>query len=179
VKQAGGLPPTFSGGLSSVLGRVRQKMHEMLSRDTVPAYLDKNAVRLLNQARKEFSQLELNRKLAVDLGDTIIFGVWESDATLGGLEVLLRWLGIETNRTGPIVEFRKAALGAVEVQDLLDDMGRANLPGLEVLLAESANLEREKWDGFVPLELLQASLAGREIDIAMPQAWAAKASKQL
>jgi ATP-dependent helicase Lhr and Lhr-like helicase len=177
VQQAGGKPPLFSYRSSAVHGRVRERMREIYLDDRLPKYLDAGAAHLLGQGRDAFRQFKLDELSLIEMGGGAILAVWASDAVVEGLCALLRWLGVDATHDGPLIEVSADALRGVAAEDLLSDLARAELPDLDAMLADAANLEREKWDAWVPHHLLCKGLEGRHLDLVGAKDWRTQFAK--
>lgn len=159
---AGGLPPRFEGGGFDVHGRIREKMFELYSTESIPIYLDETGKQLLSEGRKEFKQQGLvNRSLIVSGGEMRLFP-WSGDRVLNTLALQFSALDVDASTNGIAIEVRGAS--KEKVQAALTRIVSGDVPrGLELAGLVENKLE-EKYDWALSPELLCADYASRHLD---------------
>lgn len=163
-----GRPPRFHGGGWPVDGEVRRKMLDVYLSSGVPAYLDGTAVKLLDCARRSFSEAGLREKLIIEQnGDTLLF-CWASDQVRYTLQALMAHLGCH-------VELWAVALRAhkVATREITEHLRQAIELDLEPasLAAELSNKLLCKFDRYLSEALLAEDYASRMLDLASARAY--------
>ena len=162
---AGGAPPLFSGGAGRTHTRVRQRMRQLLESNEQPAYLDDVARRFLAEARASYKARNLTSTYALDQGHEVLLLTWLGDAANEAIACLLRCSGFVTSPAGPGVEVLKGQATLEDIVDVLFDVGLDDTPPLDMLLADTRNLLREKWDWALPDRLLRESYGSTHLDL--------------
>ncbi len=171
VRAGGGTPPLFAGGAGRVHTRVRQRMRQLLESAEVPPYLDEVARRFLKESRANYAARGLAQAHTLDQGPELLLLTWLGDSTNEALACLLRRRGLLATPSGPGVEVLKGRHTAEEVLDMLLDAGIDDAPALDLLLADTKNLQREKWDWALPDRLLRKTYASLNLDLDEALAW--------
>lgn len=171
VRDRGGAPPDFNGGTGRTHTRVRQRMRQLLEGSDVPAYLDEVARRFLQEARANYAQRGLAREILIDQGREGLLVTWLGDGANEALACLLRCHGFKANADGPGVSVTKGNRSASGIVDALVDAADGDPPAVEVLLADVANLQREKWDWALPDGLLRRAYASRYLNVEEAVEW--------
>jgi ATP-dependent helicase Lhr and Lhr-like helicase len=96
---------------------------------------------------------------------------WLGDSANEALACLLQRRGLLATPAGPGVEIHRGRLGADEVVDMLIDAAVDDTPPLDVLLADTRNLQREKWDWALPDRLLRKAYASLNLDLEEALGW--------
>lgn len=171
VRAAGGVPPVFSGGGGRTHTRVRQRMRELLESEDTPPYLDEVARRFLHEARTNYKARDLSQTYLLDQGAEVLVLTWLGDASNEALACLLQRRGFTASPSGPGVEVQKGESTVEDVKDVLFDAGVDETPPLEMLLADTKNLAREKWDWTLPESLLRETYASLHLDVEAALEW--------
>ena len=162
VPAAGGRPPRFSGAAALVHDRVREEMLRTYTGRAMSAYLDATARALLEEARDTFHSLALaERRLLPSGRDTLLFP-WVGDRATGTLALQLRARGLSVATFGPVLEVTGASPG--EVRWHLESLRAAGPADARALAAVVAARRAEKYDGYLPEDLLCAGYASRDLD---------------
>lgn len=150
--------PRFEGTEAGALhDTVVAKMREVLCNTSVPVFLDKIAVAHLTEGRDAFKAVGLCERHVVVDDDTMFLFPWRGTATLDALRLALRRFKIAVT-PAPIclmvsVRQEEQLRGALRA---LADEGE---PNGETLAQFDDNLDRAKFDGFVPRDLLRNAAA--------------------
>lgn len=166
----GGAPPLFSGGVGRIHTRVRQRMRQLLESEDVPPYLDPVAKGLLAEGRATYRRRNLAVVRELDQGQQVLLLTWLGDATNEAIACLLRQRGFVATPAGPGVEVLKGK-ASTPVLQALRDAGREALPPLDILLADTKNLQREKWDWALPSRLLRRAYGSMYLDLDEALRW--------
>lgn len=172
-RSRGGVPPVFNGERGRVHTKVRQRMYELLLSDHMPVYLDSLAARFLIQARSFFAKKNLKDAKYIDQGGQFTLLTWLGDNSNEALCCLLASHGFTATAFGPTVEVQKKGSSTAKVLDLLKKAGLGRAPNIDLLLSNSSNLQRAKWDWALPPTLLRKSYASLYLDLPEAMGWAA------
>jgi ATP-dependent Lhr-like helicase len=171
VPSRGGSPPLFSGGSGRTHTKVRYRMRQLLESADVPIYLDDVAKRFLAEARRNYARRNLSCEAIVDQGDTLLLLTWLGDAANEAIACMLSCHGFPANAAGPGVEVRKGQRTIPEFFEALCDLADKEVPELDILLADTKNLQREKWDWALSDWLLRKTYASLYLDLDEAMAW--------
>lgn len=171
VRTSGGVPPLFSGGAGRTHTKVRQRMRQLLESTELPPYIDEGAKRFLAQARVNYANRALSKTFVVDQGAEVLLLTWLGDAANEALACLLQQRGLLATLAGPGVEVIKGQHTVEDVLDVLLDAGLDETPPLDLLLADTKNLQREKWDWALPDRLLRKAYASLYLDLDEALEW--------
>jgi len=171
ARAGGGAPPLFSGGSGRTHTRVRQRMRQLLESSDVPPYLDEVAKRFLSEGRACYSTRGLGQVHWVDQGQELLLLTWLGDSANEALACLLQRRGFIATPGGPGVQVLKGRSTTDAVADVLFDAAVDEAPPLDMLLAETKNLQREKWDWALPDSLLRKAYASLYLDLDEALAW--------
>jgi ATP-dependent Lhr-like helicase len=168
----GGSPPLFSAGTGRVHTRVRQKMRELLESTKNPIYLDETAQRFLLEGRDAYARRNLSSVDLLDQGNETLLMTWLGDAANEALACLLNKHGFKAFAGGPAIEVHKGQRRNQNILAALSQIATQPQPPLEELLANTKNLQREKWDWALPDHLLRISYASLNLDFEEALEWA-------
>ena len=171
VRTSGGLPPPFVSGGGRVHTQVRERMRQLLEGTVVPPYLDATASRFLAEGRAGYARRSLAEAWTVNQGSEVLILTWLGDSANEALACLLRSrghsarpepLGVAVNMKGQTLD---------DLRRTLTDASESRAPTLDELLAETNNLEREKWDWALPDRLLRKTYASLHLDLEEALGW--------
>ncbi|MEV6445460.1 DEAD/DEAH box helicase [Amycolatopsis sp. NPDC051716] len=148
----GGKPPHLgdSGGL--VHSEVRAKMRTLLEGDHVPAYLDRQSRTLLEQARREYTTLELDsHPVIIDGSDTLLFP-WTGDRQLHTLAVIFNATGMEAAVDSAAL--RLVGTASAAALTALRKVAKGLAPDAHELARKVESKATEKFDSWLSEELL-------------------------
>jgi ATP-dependent Lhr-like helicase len=159
TRTSGGVPPLFSGGGGRVDTRIRQRMRQLLEETSMPSFLDEAASMFLTEARGNYKRFDLKNTCTLDFGREAFLLTWLGDAGNEALACMLMAHGLEAVASGLGVEIQKNSRSMKEILNVIIHIPfNENIP-LDLLLAKSQNLYREKWDWVLPEHLLHKSYA--------------------
>lgn len=171
-KARGGAKPVFVGGAGRVHSRVRAKMRELLEGNMVPTFLNSTARHFLEEARGVYRMRGLAQTPVLDDGSTWYLLTWLGDPGNEALACLLTRVGWVAAVAGPGLELQKGGRDRNDLMNALCRVAREPVPELDELLADVANLQREKWDHALTPSLLRKSYASLYLDVDEARAWA-------
>ena len=172
VRAGGGAPPEFSVGTGRTHTRVYQRMRRILECSNVPPFLDEVARRFLAEGRACYERRNLANVLAVDQGAEVMLLTWLGDSANEALACILRGRRFKANVAGPGITVAKGKYTMERIVDALIDAAVDELQPLELLLADTKNLHREKWDWALPDALLRRAYARQYMNIDEALSWA-------
>jgi ATP-dependent helicase Lhr and Lhr-like helicase len=156
----GELPRIFGAGLP-VHRRVREATRTVLAGSDMPAWLDATARSLLDDARRQYQALQLDRNWLVAEGHKVYLFLWEGDRLQEALVVLLQHLGLKAGNVGICIEILKTSEELVE--KALLEIARQPCPAVDALLQREDAKDFEKWDWVLPDDLFVTSYASRAL----------------
>ena len=166
-----GRPPPFGGGGGLVHDRVVEKMKTVFSDSGWPAYLDRTAGQLLEDARSEFYRLGLDRQSVCDTGDRgCLLSTWAGTIKTSTLSLKLKSMGFKTVAHDGFLEVEDpasgqsvaTALGTIAKQTP-DDVAAQSLSGLETVMSE-------RFHRYLSPDLLHEDATSSVVDLrALPQ----------
>ncbi|BAL95135.1 DEAD/DEAH box helicase [Rubrivivax gelatinosus] len=171
ARAGGGAPPLFSGGAGRTHTQVRQRMRQLLESAEVPPYLDEVANRFLVEGRACYASRGLGQAYWVDQGSELLLLTWLGDSANEALACLLQRRGFIATPGGPGVQVLKGRSTTEAVVSVLFDAAVDEAPPLDMLLAKTKNLQREKWDWALPDPLLRKAYASLYLNMGEALAW--------
>lgn len=172
VRAPGGTPPTFSGGVGRIHTKVRRRMRQLMESQEIPPYLDEVAIRFLSEARVNYAARDLSKNFVVEHGREVFLLTWLGDPANEAIACLLQRRGFRASAGGPGVEVLKNANSDVaDIVDVLVDAASEESPPLDLLLKDTRNLQREKWDWALPDALLRKAYASVNLNLDEALEW--------
>ncbi|MFN7951357.1 MAG: hypothetical protein U0610_06510 [bacterium] len=138
-------------------------MRRILSGERSPQYLDSTASRLLAQAQTTYRDHALARETVVaDGSDTLVFP-WAGDRVIHTLMVALADRGLDVTSVGLALSVTDSSPEVVRAASraLLD----AGPPEAVSIARRVQNQVEEKYDQFLPADLLAVDYASRALDV--------------
>lgn len=180
----GGIPPLFGGGSLSVHTVVRQEMLKIFIErdyridvdDQSIDYINPNAKELFNESVENFYQLGLDSNWLIETSSTVYIFTWLGDKANNALVVLLTLSGYMVGNDGGVIDIRKSAndedkISAAEIQRCLKRILRQGLPTAEQLAKQVPLKSLEKFDDFLPENLLCLSYSAIAFDLDELKQW--------
>lgn len=159
IEEAGD-PPMFDSEGSQTHRGIRQEMLRILSSEETVPYMNTTGHQMLGQARAAFRTLG-NSPLLVYQGVSRLL-LWESDATVLTIALLLQRRGVHVERWDNLLSIDSHSL--FELKNLLHEISEGAIPSLASLLPEREDLYIGKWDWALPDSLLQKNYASIKLD---------------
>jgi ATP-dependent Lhr-like helicase len=163
VSSAGGHPPRFTGTGARVHNRVRREMLRLYQSAIMPTYLDSNAAELLTEGRQNFVRYRLDENQLLQFGDDTYIFIWEGDRILDTVVALLGAAELSATRDGLALSVAK--ISPVEVAAHLMTLLAGPAPDPVEVASRVCNKLVEKFDVWLPDELLVAEYAARSLDV--------------
>jgi ATP-dependent Lhr-like helicase len=168
--------PRFEGAEAGALHDiVVARMRDILRDTTEYPFLDQRAARHLSEGRNTFEKKQLGQRCVAVDDDTIFLFPWRGSAALDAVRLALHKFQLS------VTSAPSCLMIPAKDADLLQEALRSLSQDTEVDGAELAqfddNLERAKYDGFIPRDLLrQAAAIDRLQACAVPEICGALAS---
>ena len=162
---SGGTLPGFDGGNGAVIhDRVRQEMRNILRTNEPVAFLDKMAQKFLQEARDTYQRLNLDDCFVRSNGNQIQLFLWKGDRVQDTLVLMLHTKGLRGLNEGICVTIANTT--EADVSRILGELVRAEPMDAKALAATVRAKAREKWDSLLPEDLLNATFASENLDVA-------------
>lgn len=151
------------GGMAEVHPRVDRAVRDLLRSDAVPPYLDPSAAKMLADARALAGESGALDGDLIDDGPRVAWFPWlgsRVDRTLRGLGVYVAGMKVRDPALGLTFDGATAADVRAAYRAILDAP-----PSAESLAARFPDLAREKYDAYLPDDLLARSFALDGLDL--------------
>jgi ATP-dependent Lhr-like helicase len=158
----GKLPRTGGQGLP-VHTKVREEMRAVLASQHTPVWLDANARSLLQEARRQYLSLKLDREFCVVEGDTVYLFVWQGDVVQNSLAALLNHQGQQARNEGICITVKHTSV--TMVTRAIAQVAAQPCPTSAQLFKRKDVQNTEKWDWVLPDELFLAGHTSRALDL--------------
>lgn len=176
-KTKGGKPPKFGGEGMSIHNRVRREMFQILSEGDYRIsigehkvdFIDPQAKALFDEAVNYFQQANLANICVVQQGKTTCIFTWMGDKVINTLVALLNKNGFEVGAFGGVIEVEKS--NVEEVKRFLSLLNAESLPSESDLAASVEEKNIEKFDEYLPNDLLNFGYGSRAFNIADTKSW--------
>ncbi|MDV6320128.1 DEAD/DEAH box helicase [Chromohalobacter sp. HP20-39] len=160
---SGGVPPLFGRGAGMVRREVRQRMRQLYMEGEAPGFLNRGAQRLFGQGGNFFREMALDRTCLLQEGGQVLILPWESDLVLNTLALLLRQRGLMVEREGLAVSVQDCR--SEELPPLFASILASPPASVDELAGLAENKQVEKYDEYLPEELLCSEFAARMLDL--------------
>jgi ATP-dependent Lhr-like helicase len=158
----GGKPPKFGGGGPAVSATVREAMVRVFESEDVPAYLDRDAVEMLAQARATWSRHCLSDAGMIQWESDTFLLPWVGDEVLWAMTLALRRAGLDAEPEGPLLNVLD--IDSEPLRDRMSEILGDPTPTALDLARAVENRAVEKWDWALGTELSVSSYARRFLD---------------
>lgn len=164
LSKAAGLPLSGVGGL--VHDAVREEMFRIYLTGAVPQCLDKQAMENFERGRDFFFNYGLDRKVMVTGPSGLALFPWKGDRVLDTVVLMLNRASIAASRTSSHIELEYASMDNLKtaVASILMQGRTGNFDTVS-LLKKVKNLNWEKFNCYLPLELKYITYAHTHLDI--------------
>lgn len=157
IPAGSGVPPLFGGQAGNLHDIVAAEMRRIYECEDVPPFLDATARDLLAEARHAFHEFGLTRAAMVEFdGDSFLFP-WSGTIACSTLMLALKQAGLPASTRGIIIEIDRTRLDSI--RETIKSLATSAAPDPIQLASQVANLEREKYDRFLPRHLLTVGFA--------------------
>lgn len=154
--------PRFSGHIGGVDSVVMRRMKHILSEDSGYPYLNDSAARLLGVARESFHGALLDRHDAITTLHGIEWFPWEGSRVLRTLELCAKAAGLTTERDNFCVRYRNLSVSEFAAHRASISAGKFDSKRLVELVVD---VEQDRFDEYVPSELLRIAFASERLDL--------------
>ena len=154
----------FGGDIGRIHDRVRQEMYQVYLDKNIPDYLDPQARDLLQEARENFTRLELSHKRMFLYNGRIYIIFWVGDRILNTLVAMLKSKGMDADRDKYCISVKDS--NQEKILACMRDLVFGCLPDVYNLakLIPFEEKVRNKYDRFLTPELLNADYATSHFD---------------
>lgn len=175
--KGGGNPPNFGGGGMSTHARVRQEMFKILCNgdyridvgDKKVDFIDEGARQLFEEGLETFNKYHLHSESITNHnGDTYILS-WHSDKVVNTLATLLINQGFQVEVYAGVIGVLKTQ--SSQVEDVIKSLSTAPLPTAYELAKSVPDRMIEKFDEYLPDELLAVGYGARMFDVEGLREW--------
>lgn len=176
-KTKGGKPPKFGGEGMSIHNKVRQEMFKILCEGDYRIsvgnhkvdFIDGKAKELFDEAVDYFNHTNLKQISIIQHGNSTCIFTWMGDKVINTLVALLTQKGFEAGAYAGVIEVEKSNVNSIEVcLTELSQQGYSSNTELAELVIEK---KIEKYDEFLPDELLNVGYGRRAFDIEEALNW--------
>lgn len=173
----GGQPPIFGGEGMSVHDRIRQEMFEIYCAGDyrIPAgeqkmdFANPAARALFGEGHQYFQAGNLVTERIIQQGEQVCIIPWLGDKTVNTLHALLLQRGFKAGAFAGVIEVEKTTVR--DVRQSLTDALKAGLPSESDLARQVAEKHIEKYDEFLPDDLLNEGYGQRAFDVSSARRW--------
>jgi ATP-dependent helicase Lhr and Lhr-like helicase len=160
----GGKLPKFPSTVGPDLHkRVRHKMVEVLTNSVVPIYLDSTAQQILKLARSTSKEINLSQIRFFKEGENTIWFTWASSRINRTLMGLGKYRGnLKVEDAGIALVFNKTSID--KIKEVYNGF-LAECPTAEELASSFPMLIQEKYDAYLPENLLERAFARNYLDL--------------
>jgi ATP-dependent Lhr-like helicase len=158
--------PRFNGGIGGLHAAVMQRMRRILSEDSGYPYLNTTAMQLLAEARQTFACSGLLRGNLIAGPGVIEWYPWNGSRVLLTLELCAKADGIKTERDILCLRYREISPAEFATHKTKLAGGEFTLEQIVMLYTD---LQRDRFDEYVPPALLQTACISEMLDLAGAQ----------
>jgi ATP-dependent helicase Lhr and Lhr-like helicase len=152
-----GVPPPVGGDGGDLHDTVVAEMRRVYHSNDVPIFLDQTARELLVEARNTYREFGLARRAILETDGATHLFPWTGTAAANTLALALKDAGLPAAMRRTIIEVEGTPAEAV--RGALERLAAGPLPAPVRLAHKVANLERGKYDRFLPTALLAIGFA--------------------
>ncbi|WP_227678377.1 DEAD/DEAH box helicase [Psychrobacter vallis] len=170
--QGGGQPPDFNGGEDmSIHDRVRQEMYDILAKgdyrisvgDQKVDFADKTAHELFKESIETFDRCQLRHRLVINQDGHAYIFTWRGDKVVATLVALFMLHNYDIEFYAGVIRVNKA--DSVQVIRFLRDLASNPMPSATELAKSVPNKMIEKFDEYLPEDLLNIGYGAKTFDI--------------
>lgn len=162
IPARGWKPPRFNGDFGGLHAIVMTQMKRVLSEVSVYPYLNHDSELLLDRARKAFAFSGLASSDCLNSIDSIQWFPWAGSNVHTTLELCAKVDGLDVTSDGFCLYYRKC-----NTQDFLNHRRRIADGKFksDELVSKHIHIERDRFDEFVPRDLLETAYAEESLDL--------------
>ncbi|MEE1999953.1 DEAD/DEAH box helicase [Alkalimonas sp. MEB108] len=173
----GGRPPRFGGSGMSVHDIVRQEMFNIFCKGDYRIHYEgqkidfanKEARALFQEGAHFFNDAGLRENAIIQDGANTAILTWKGDKTVNTIAALLSMHGFEVGNFAGVIEVIKAS--AADVVEALCNSAKSELPDATELAQSVPEKRVDKFDEFLPDELLAIGYGARAFSLRGAKSW--------
>ncbi|MCY4329754.1 MAG: DEAD/DEAH box helicase [Endozoicomonadaceae bacterium] len=177
VSAAGGQPPKFGGNGISIHDTVRQEMFHILKTGDYRIAADEKKVDFVNKTAQAlfaesvsfFAEAKLDRESVVHHGNATAIFTWRGDKVTNTIAMLLAQQGFKISVCGGVIEAEKSS--PAEIKKILRKFAQSDLPNEYQLAKLAPETHIEKFDKYLPEDLLLSSHGARTFSVQGAREW--------
>lgn len=162
-QSSGGKPPSFGGSGIMIEDKIREKMYEIYKSTALPPYLNKQGKALLKEGRKYFDVFNLSETNFLEFGNDALIFVWKGSVTQNTLMLLLKNAGLNVAIENIAILARNCTED--KLMSTIENIRTSEKSDPLTLVENVKNKEREKFDHFLPEDLLNLEYYKRFISL--------------
>lgn len=168
VPSHAGKVPRFGGEPGFLHDEVLREMLGLYRDDIVPSYLNKGAIRLLEEGRKYFNEFQLGAKCMVPAGGQTFLLPWIGTAALNAISLALLRQKISVDLK---TSFLIAECESSHLSEVLSKLSESSQPSGSALASVAMNKNSEKYHYLLSEELLCQDYASLKLDVTGAWKW--------
>ncbi len=173
----GGRPPKFGGGGMTVHDVVRQEMLKILSdgdyriavADQKVDFADVTARELFRESVTFFNEAGLQQSPLLQHGKDVYIFTWHGDKVVNTIAALLIQNGYEAGVYAGVIEVSKTCVADVSAS--LASLSMSELPNATDLAESVLGKKIDKFDDFLPNQILSLGYGAKAFDIYKTKSW--------
>lgn len=173
----GGIPPTFGGEGLSIHDVIRQEMYKLLCEqeyritieDKKVDFIDATAKMLFFEGCNTFRSLNLAKEVVIQEGEYVYILPWKGDKVINTIVALLLQQGFLVGAYAGVIEVENSTLA--EIKTVLKQLAQSHLPDTQQLADFVPEKHLEKFDQYLPQDLLSLGYGTKAFDIVETQKW--------
>ena len=177
MASGGGAPPVFSGGLGDIHERISQEMYaiyrdgdyKIRSGEKSIDFIDKTARSLFMEGYTTFEEQALSTEFLTMHKESLYVFLWMGTKVASTLKQALELKGIESENLHHMLSIKNNDIGITYAA--LKEISDEELPTAYELAQSVLNKQSEKYDEYIPNELLDIGIAAKFFDVDGLRRW--------
>lgn len=173
----GGKPPIFGGEGLPIHNVIREEMYKILCEQEYRITVDNKKVDFIDNTAKDlfrescdtFRSLNLSSKSLIQEGKYVYILPWKGDKVVNTIVALLLKKEFSVGAYAGVIEVENSTLG--EVKTVLKQLGQSHLPDNQQLANVVPDKHLEKFDQYLPEDLLSIGYGAKAFDIVETKKW--------
>jgi ATP-dependent Lhr-like helicase len=153
----------MNGSAGHIHNEVRKRMFEIYRNRKVPVYLNKVAAKHVQQGIEQFERMHLEHSHIYDGPTGIALFPWQGDKVIRTIVLMLKKESIDASAYKSHIELAYTPKDSLKVA-VYNILNYENISGTD-LIKKVNNLDREKHDSYISMDLKRMSFAHSELDI--------------
>ena len=156
-------PLQMNGSAGHIHNEVRKRMFEIYRNKKIPVYLNKVAAKHVQQGIEQFERMQLGKSHIYDGPTGIALFPWQGDKVIRTIVLMLKKESIDASAYKSHIELAYTPKDSLKVA-VYNILNYENISGTD-LIKKVNNLDREKHDSYISMDLKRMSFAHSELDI--------------